>query len=158
MIDNVEFCDNNSKLHFFSCVTFLSKRPIYYICACVSIWRVYFQRITFQLYLVEYQRYRCGSTMHSGNIHRARSPVSISPYRCFPRRRSVSQVGISVHSSRPSAVTALGVTTAEMYGNCTRLTYRLRVARGLKVPSGSITGSTYTCRYQKGTRKETRPS
>lgn len=70
---------------------------------------------------------------YSDNIHRARSPrsVSIWPYRCFPRRRSVSQVGISIHSSRPGAVTASGVTAAEMYGNCTRLTYRLRVARGL---------------------------
>jgi len=106
------------------------------------------------------QQFRYRSTMRSDNIHRARSPVSIWPYRCFPRRRSVSQVGIFVHSSRPSAVTAPGVTAAEMYGNCTRLTYRLEVARGLKVPSGSITGSTYTCRYQiqKETRKETRPS
>lgn len=94
------------------------------------------------------------------NIHRARSPrsVSIWPYRCFPRRRSVSQVGISIHTSRPGGVTAPGVTAAEMYGNCTRLTYRLGVARGLQVPSRSITDSTSTCRYQKGTRKKTRPS
>lgn len=102
------------------------------------------------------RRLRCENRSRLDNIHflfPPLSPIRQFQFDCTDVSRDAArspQVGISIYSSGPSAVTAPRVTAAEMYGNCTRLTYRLEVAWGLRVPSGSITGSTSNLQIPEG--------